>query len=65
MRIRRSVAILLGLSSVASAAWADTVHLTNGRKFENVVAEMAIAFQRYRLKHGALPPSPESFSRDV
>ena len=38
MRIRCLAALLFGLLSLAPA-WADTVYLANGRKFENVVAE--------------------------
>lgn len=53
MRIRCCAALLLGLASLAPA-WADTVHLKNGRKFENVVAETTETEVTIRMPGGSL-----------
>ena len=53
MRIRCFAALLFGLLSLAPA-WADTVYLANGRKFENVVAETAETEVRIHMPGGSL-----------
>ena len=53
MRICSCAALLFGLLSLAPA-WADTVYLTNGRKFENVVAETTETEVTIRMPGGLL-----------
>lgn len=53
MRIRCVAALLFGLFSVAPV-WADTVYLANGRKFENVIAEMTETEVKIRMPGGSL-----------
>jgi hypothetical protein len=53
MRIRCFAALLFGLLSLAPA-WADTVYLANGRKFENVVAETTETEVKIRMPGGSL-----------
>ncbi len=48
MRTRCLAALISGLASLAPA-WADTVHLTNGRTFENVIAETTATEVKIRM----------------
>jgi hypothetical protein len=53
MRIRSLAALLLSLVPLAPA-WADTVYLANGRKFENVIAETTATEVKIRMPGGSL-----------
>jgi hypothetical protein len=53
MRIRCLAALLFSLAALAPA-WADTVYLANGRKFENVVAETTETEVKIRMPGGSL-----------
>lgn len=59
MRNRVASTLLLGLTLAGGAVSADDVHLTNGRKFEGVIAEVTDTQVRIRMQGGvvSLPKS--------
>jgi hypothetical protein len=54
MPIRFRAALLLAASLVPAAAFADDVYLTNGRKFEGVIAEQTDSQVRIHMQGGVL-----------
>ena len=50
----RSPAVLLLFVAFAAPAVADTVHLVNGNKFEEVIAERVPGAVRIRMPHGEI-----------